>query len=98
MPLTSQQYANLADHCYGRNLDGTNVNLKSLIGEKVTIEGVKYQVLEHVDKPSGYQGTIYQRVDTREIVVAHRGTEFGREAIKDGLLADGGMVFGRLNT
>jgi hypothetical protein len=31
-------------------------------------------------------------VDTREIIVAHRGTEFDREALKDGLLADGGMV------
>ena len=99
MPLTSQEYANLADHSYGRNQNGSNVDLKSLIGEKVTIEGVKYQVLEHVDsKSSGYQGTIYQRVDTREIVVAHRGTEFGREAFKDGVLADGGMVFGRVNS
>ena len=98
MPLTSQQYANLADHSYGRNLDGSMVDLKALIRKEVTIEGVTYKVLDHVDKPSGYQGTIYQRVDTREIVVAHRGTEFGREAIQDGLLADGGMVFGRVNS
>ena len=55
-------------------------------------------MLAHVDRPSGYQGTIYQRADTGDIVVAHRGTEFGREPIKDGLLADGGMVFGRVNS
>ena len=47
---------------------------------------------------SGYQGAIYQRVDTGEIVVAHRGTEFDRELVKDGVLADGGMVAARTNS
>lgn len=51
-----------------------------------------------MDNPrTGYQGTIYQRRDTGEIVVAHRGTEFDREAFKDGALADGGMVLNRSN-
>lgn len=98
MTINSQQYANLADHSYGRNQDGTQVDLKSLVGKSVDIEGVQYTVLAHADRPSGYQGTIYQRADTSDIVVAHRGTEFGREPIKDGLLADGGMVFGRINS
>jgi hypothetical protein len=54
-------------------------------------------VLEHYDNPeTGYQGTLYQRVDTGEIVIAHRGTEFGREAKQDGL-ADGSMVMARAN-
>ncbi|WP_157559303.1 lipase [Hydrogenophaga crassostreae] len=58
----------------------------------------RYKILDHADNPrTGYQGTIYQRVDTGEIIVAHRGTEFDREALKDGLLADGGMVFNRSN-
>jgi len=48
-----------------------------------------------MDRRSGYQGTIYQCMDTGEIVVAHRGTEFDkglRAAIQDGILTDGGMV------
>lgn len=98
MTLNSQRYANLADHSYGRDQQGNTVDLKVLVGKITEIEGVRYKVLAHAEKPSGYQGTIYQRVDSGEIVVAHRGTEFGREPIKDGLLADGGMVFGRVNS
>lgn len=99
MTLDSQQYANLSDHSYGRDQRGnTDVDLGALVGKTVTMEdGVKYVVLAHVDKPSGYQGTIYQRESTGEIVVAHRGTEFGREPLKDGLLTDGGMVIARTN-
>lgn len=54
-------------------------------------------MLAHVDKPSGYQGTIYQRVDTGEIVVAHRGTEFDRQKLQDLVKTDGGMVLSRTN-
>src|SRR3546814_12247281 len=50
------------------------------------------------DLPSGYQGTIYQLADTDQIVVAHRGTEFDREPLRDGVFADGGMVFGQVNS
>ena len=57
-----------------------------------------YKVVAYADKRSGYQGAIYQRVDTGEIVVAYRGTEFDRELIKDGVLADGGMVAKRTNS
>ncbi len=98
MRLSSQQYANLADHSYGRDLQGNTVDLAALVGKPTAIDGVQYKVLAHADEPSGYQGSVYQRVDTGEIVVAHRGTEFGREFIKDGGLADGGMVFGRVNS
>lgn len=99
MTLGSQQYANLADFSYGRDQKGNeNIDLGALVGKQVTmVDGVTYKIMAHADKPSGYQGTIFQRVDTGEIVVAHRGTEFGREPIKDGLLTDGGMVFGRVN-
>lgn len=98
MTLPTQQYANLADHSYGRDLQGNDVDLQSLVGKSTEIEGVKYKVLAHVDALSGYQGTIYQCVDTGDIVVAHRGTEFDRQPLRDGLLADGGMVLGRVNT
>jgi pimeloyl-ACP methyl ester carboxylesterase len=94
MKLDSQQYANLAAHTYGSD----KIVLKNLVGKDTVIEGIAYEVLAHVDKPSGYQGTIYQRKDSGEIVVSHRGTEITREPIKDGWLADGGMVFGRVNS
>lgn len=86
MSLNSQQYAALADDSYhAREKD-----------KEYVIGGVEYKVLKHVDKPSGYQGTIYQRVDTGEIVVAHRGTEFDREMLKDGL-TDARMATNRTN-
>lgn len=90
--ITAQGHANLAEHTYDR--DG---RLKTEVGKDVVLDGIAYTVLAYADKPSGYQGTIYQRKDTGDIVVAHRGTEFGREAFKDGLLADGGMVLNRTN-
>lgn len=58
----------------------------------VEIEGVQYRILAQENQPSGYQGTLYQRKDTGEMIVAHRGTEFDRQLVKDGVLADGGMV------
>lgn len=57
------------------------------------IEGVRYEILWQTEGRFGYQGTIFQRVDSGELVVAHRGTEFGREGLKDGAITDGGMVF-----
>lgn len=63
----------------------------------VDIEGVNYRILDQVTRPSGYQGTLYQRADTGEMVVAHRGTEFDRELVEDGLKADAGMVLLGMN-
>jgi hypothetical protein len=91
--MTSQDYAELAEHSYDRA-----GNMRDLKDQEVTLEGVTYKVLEHVDNPrTGYQGTIYQRVDSGEIIVAHRGTEFERERWKDLVLADGAMVLARVN-
>lgn len=56
------------------------------------LDGVHYEILEQTTGRSGYQGTIFQRVETGDIVVAHRGTEFNRQAMRDGLVTDGGMV------
>ncbi|MGH8351502.1 MAG: XVIPCD domain-containing protein [Pseudomonas sp.] len=92
MTITSQDYAALADDVYkdrwvGRRDPGQE--------EKVYLNGHQYKIREHVDDPrTGYQGTIYQRVDTKEIVVAHRGTE---ELIKDGVVTDAAMVLARSN-
>ncbi len=91
MSISSQQYAYLADDSY-------NPHEKD---DEVRFEGVRFKVLEHVDNEiNGYQGSIYQRVDTGEIVVAHRGTEFKsglKAALQDGVLADGGMILARTN-
>jgi len=95
MSLTSQQYADLAEYTYDRQGDLTRVARSQ---EAFRLDGVPYKVLEYVDNPrNGYQGAIYQRTDTGEVVVAHRGTEFGREPLQDGALTDGGMVFARVN-
>ncbi|NWF46987.1 hypothetical protein F3K02_17255 [Hydrogenophaga sp. D2P1] len=92
MSMNSQDHADLARDAYNaRQMTGA-------LDKPVPIGRHEYRVLAHHDNPrTGYQGTIYQRVDTNEIIVAHRGTEFDCEALKDGLLADGGMVLSRSN-
>lgn len=97
MTITSQQYAYLADHSYGRDERGNTVDLKALEGKVAVIGGVKYEVLAYVDRPSGYQGAVYQRVDTGEVIVAHRGTEFDRQRWLDLVKTDGLMAFSRFN-
>lgn len=95
MSVSSQQYADLAFDAY----KGYPVGVFPKNGARSeVIGGVEYLIRAHVDNPkTGYQGTIYQRRDTGELVVSHRGTEFDREAFKDGALADGGMVLNRSN-
>jgi pimeloyl-ACP methyl ester carboxylesterase len=88
MSIGSQQYADLCEDSYKPRV----------AKDRVTLGGVTYQVIEHVDNTrNGYQGTIYQRMDTGEVVVAHRGTEFDREPFKDGAIVDGGMALARTN-
>ncbi|PPT92964.1 DUF6792 domain-containing protein [Xanthomonas theicola] len=92
MSMASKQYAALAFDAYYKPPE---------TGEKskpVAIGGASYKRLSYMDSPSGYQGILYQRLDTNELIVAHRGTEPRRELISDGLLADGGMVATRHNT
>lgn len=92
MTIPSQQYAHLANDSYQDRAVGWRTPNSP---ERVEFDGVRYDVLAHVNNRStGYQGTVYQRVDTREVVVSHRGTE---ELYRDGVLADGSMVFDRTN-
>lgn len=91
MSLTEQQYAALTYDGYDKP---EKVGAKSPV---VDIGGIPCQRLDFVDRPSGYQGVLYQRVDTRELIVVHRGTEFDRQPLRDGLYADGGMVATRHN-
>ncbi|MCC7634857.1 XVIPCD domain-containing protein [Stenotrophomonas rhizophila] len=92
MSIPSQDYAALSEDAYkdravGRRAPGQE--------EAVTLNGHQYKVLEHVDNSrNGYQGTVYQRVDTKEIVVSHRGTE---QIFLDGVVTDGAMVTARTN-
>jgi hypothetical protein len=101
MTITSQQYAGLADDAYKDYPVGVFPPGRE---PRFEYEGVEYKILEHVNnRRTGYQGTIYQRADTGEIVVAHRGTEFDKlrsdpvEVVRDLLQADGGMVLNRTN-
>ena len=65
MSMSSQDYADLALDSYA----GRAVTRR--VEKPETIGGHKYKILDHYDKPrTGYQGTIYQRVDTNEIIVA----------------------------
>ncbi|GAE49008.1 DUF6792 domain-containing protein [Xanthomonas arboricola] len=91
MSLTSQQYAALSRDSYDKP------NEVGVDSDPVDIGGVFYKRLEYRDSPSGYQGVIYQRVDTNELIVAHRGTETERELKQDGVYTDGGMVAARHN-
>lgn len=88
MTIPSQHDAGLANDSYE---EVRRVGVRSPpYDDKVTIERVVYRIREHVDNPrTGYQGTVYQREGTGEIVVAHRGTE---HIWKDGVVADGAMV------
>ncbi|WP_152566237.1 XVIPCD domain-containing protein [Lysobacter antibioticus] len=92
MTISSQHYADLSEAAYNLpppDRDGNRV---------ISLNGVKYHVLEVADnQSSGYQGVMFQREDSREIVVAHRGTEFKTELIDDVLRADAGMVARRAN-
>lgn len=64
--------------------------------ERTIINGVEYEVLARRDSATGYQGAVYQNLETNEIIVAHRGTEFDRQAMLDGGV-DAAMVTARIN-
>lgn len=86
MSLRSIDYAMLADNSY---LDTGKSDL--------AIGGIRYSIIDREDdRWTGFQAVAYRREDTREVVIAYRGTEFGREPIKDGLV-DVGMVVGGVN-
>ncbi|GGY27197.1 hypothetical protein GCM10008098_20330 [Rhodanobacter panaciterrae] len=87
MSISSSDYALLSQDSYHDH------QLK----DKITLGGVQYEIQDHVDNPrTGYQGTAYKRLDTGEVVIAHRGTEFDREPVHDGGI-DAGMVLAGVN-
>ncbi|WP_231112042.1 XVIPCD domain-containing protein [Stenotrophomonas maltophilia] len=49
------------------------------------------------DSVAGYQGIVYLNTKTNEVIVAHRGTEFDRQALLDGGV-DAAMVTAKINS
>ncbi|MGH8050104.1 MAG: lipase family protein, partial [Arenimonas sp.] len=99
MSIPVQDYALLSKHVYG-DMDAMPPLSKG--SEFKSPSGATYKVVEVSNKSSdlGYQGAIYQNKATGELVVAHRGTEpklSSPEVIKDGVIADGAMVFEAVN-
>ena len=87
MTVSTVEYALLARQSYQDASPGQTVNAG----------GARYVVLDHADDPrTGFQATAYQRSDPHEIVIAFRGSEFGRELLQDGG-TDAGMVLTGLN-
>ena len=98
--MTPRIAAQLSSHVYGADLEqplAENAQIEfrhPRSGEVTTL-----RVLRVEDNPrTGYQGAVYRDLATGEYIVAHRGTEFDREAMRDGVIADGGMVAARINT
>lgn len=53
-----------------------------------------WERIDEVHEKSGYDAIVYKNTTTNEIVVAHRGTEFKGQPIKDLIKADGSIAFG----
>ena len=66
------------------------------VSSDITVDGTKYEVLACRDSGSGYQGIVYLNINTKEVIVAHRGTEFDRQPMLDGGI-DAAMVTARVN-
>jgi hypothetical protein len=93
MSLSTEEYANLSKDAYKAPI-WDSVNQEYQLEH---INGIAYKPLDYMSDPAtGYQGTIYRRVDTGEIVVAHRGTQPPTEDIHD-TITDAAMVFARVN-
>lgn len=92
MSVSSSDLAHLSDNSYLN----PEQRVTSPKDKDVTrVLGHEYRVVEHVDsKVTGYQGTVYQRLDTGQFIVAHRGTE----GVVHDISTDLAMVAARVNT
>lgn len=87
MTMGTEDYAVLAKDSYQ----------KPEIDKDIELQGVHYQAIDYMDDPlTGFQATAYQRMDTQEVIIAFRGTEFDRQPIRDGGV-DAGMVLTGVN-
>jgi len=73
MTMGTEDYAVLAKDSYQ----------KPEIDKDIELQGVHYQAIDYMDDPlTGFQATAYQRMDTQEVIIAFRGTEFDRQPIR----------------
>jgi hypothetical protein len=83
MTVSAEDYAVLSKDAYNEHPKG----------KEVVLGGIAYLVADCYDNPiTGYQAIAYQRTDTKEIIIANRGTELGPDA-----LIDTGMVLTGIN-
>lgn len=47
-----------------------------------------YEIRRVVETPSGFRGPIYRNKESGDNIVAHTGTEFDTDKLRDGLLTD----------
>jgi hypothetical protein len=90
MSLQPTDYAALAQDSYN----------KPELDKSIPLGGKDYTPIAYKDDPhTGFQATAYQHVNldgSRDVVIAYRGTEFGREPVHDGL-TDAGMALAGVN-
>jgi hypothetical protein len=87
MTLSSTDYALLAQDSYH----------DPVLNKPKELGGITYEAIDVENDPrTGFQATAYKRMDTGEIVIAYRGTEFDREPVQDGGV-DAGMVLAGVN-
>lgn len=87
MTFSSTDYALLAQDAYQDPV----LNKPKILG------GVTYEAFDTQNDPvTGFQATAYKRMDTGEVVIAYRGTEFDREPVQDGGV-DAAMVLTGVN-
>jgi len=56
-----------------------------------------YEVRTVYESPSGYRGVVYRNMESGDYVVAHTGTEFDTDKVRDGLITDAQMPLLKVN-
>lgn len=70
---------------------------KSYDPHDYNLDTTAFRLIKEINRPSGYRGSIYQNKITGDYVVAHTGTEFDTDKIRDGLLTDAQMILADVN-
>lgn len=83
MTTFAESHARLSNKAYNPNDD--------------RVETEAFLLVKEVNQPSGYRGFIYKNRVTDEYVVAHTGTEFDTDKIRDIALADAQMALIKTN-
>ncbi|MDO4642168.1 MAG: DUF2974 domain-containing protein, partial [Neisseria sp.] len=82
--LNKQDFALLSAHVYG-DMDGKLVLNKN---REIDLNGITYRVVKQSEnKVNGYFGAIYQRLDTKDLITVHRGSQDIADVKTDMLMA-----------